>query len=167
MGSLEGLRAAVVAWAGCWHLGYPCLEVLLFSRSRNAGKTLLAERIVSALSSTGLPVVAVKHVHHGSPDLLSRKDAERMFNAGALASVAYGAEYSLIITRALGSPRDPVRLFSELVEGCFAVVFEGFRGLRGPIPVLLVRDLSEVDEESCRRLRGLGGLVASFNARAV
>jgi len=144
-------------------MGAPCLEIHVFSFSRNSGKTLLVERIVSSISSNGIPVMAVKHVHHGGPDLVTGKDAERVFSAGAHVSVAYGSEYSLIIARTSASPRHIIELLSNTINGMFAVVFEGFRGHYMGVPVLVLKEPGDLGRVDCRRLEEAGGIVTSFN----
>ncbi len=135
----------------------------MFSRSKGAGKTFVVEALASKLSSMGIPVVAVKHVHHGSPDLLWGKDAERAFSAGALVSIAYGSEYSVIIARTSTGPLELVKSVSGLIGASYALLIEGFRGVKHGVSVFVVKSGEELEGEECKRLSEAGGFIVSLN----
>ena len=109
----------------------PSCIVRITSDARGSGKTLLAAGITETLAREGLSIVALKHVHHGGPDLLEGKDAERIFASGALLSIAYGREHSLVIVR---NPPDPLKL-AEAIAG--ALGLEGY--------ILLVEGLHDYE----------------------
>lgn len=118
--------------------GASCI-VRITSDARGSGKTLLAAGITGILAGEGAPVVALKHVHHGGPDLLEGKDAERIFASGALLSVAYGREHSLVIVR---NPPDPLKLAEALAEALglegYILIVEGLHDYEFPQDTTLV-----------------------------
>ncbi len=97
--------------------------VLLTGDGSNVGKTALGERLVAGLSSRGLRVAVVKHVHHGVDYRV--KDTGRYLSAGAGRVVAVGPGSWMLVS--------PGRLgFWEAVElaaegGVDVVLVEGFR----------------------------------------
>jgi len=97
--------------------------VLLAGDGSNVGKTALGERLVAELSSRGLRVAVVKHVHHGVDYRV--KDTGRYLSAGAGRVVAVGPGSWMLVS--------PGRLgFWEAVElaaegGVDVVLVEGFR----------------------------------------
>ena len=118
--------------------GANCI-VRITSDARGSGKTLLAARITEILARKGLSIVALKHVHHGGPDLLEDKDAERIFASGAFLSIAYGREHSLVIVR---NPPDPLKL-AEAVAGAlglerYILLVEGLHDYEFPRDTTLV-----------------------------
>ena len=107
--------------------GAPQLVLIHVSGSgRNVGKTLTGERLASRLSSMGLRVCAVKHVHHGVDYRV--KDTGRYMSAGARLVVALGpGEY---MAASVGGA-ELLDALCWLSERCTAVVVEGFRGDAG------------------------------------
>lgn len=103
------------------------VTIAITSSGRGSGKTLLAESIIKKLSSLGFRVLALKLIHHGAPDMLAGKDAERMFMAGAWASVAWGEESALVIVRR-PSLNNLLRLLSSMGP-TDVIVVEGFEKL--------------------------------------
>ena len=142
--------------------GNPCLEIHVFSYSRGAGKTAVVEALVSRLNSIGIPVYVIKHVHHGSPDLLWGKDAERAFAAGARVSVAYGSEYSVILARINADPFSLVTALSQIAGDMYVLLIEGFRGMKRGVPVLVVRSRDELNRRDCEELSRTGGFIVSL-----
>ena len=95
--------------------------LLIAGEGRDVGKTLLGERLVKRLSSTGLRVGVVKHVHHGVDYRV--KDTGRYLGAGASRVVAAGPrEYMVVEGRRLGF-WEAIGLLGDVD----VVVVEGFR----------------------------------------
>jgi molybdopterin-guanine dinucleotide biosynthesis protein B len=95
--------------------------LLIAGEGRDVGKTLLGEKLVKALTSRGLSVGVVKHVHHGVDYRV--KDTGRYLAAGARRVVAVGPDEYMVV--------EPRRLGLEeaicLVSGNDVVIVEGFR----------------------------------------
>ncbi|BEP17436.1 hypothetical protein PYJP_07880 [Pyrofollis japonicus] len=95
--------------------------LLIAGEGRDVGKTLLGEKLVKALTSRGLSVGVVKHVHHGVDYRV--KDTGRYLAAGAQRVVAVGpAEYMVVEPRRLGL-EEAICLVSEND----VVIVEGFK----------------------------------------
>lgn len=71
----------------------PALPVVrVTAPGRNAGKTVLATRLVRWFADRGYRVVAVKRSHHTMAPDVPGKDSDRLAKAGATATVFWGAD---------------------------------------------------------------------------
>ena len=136
--------------------------IRITSDARGSGKTLLATLITRTLAGKGVPVVALKRIHHGGPDLLEGKDAERIFSSGALYSIAYGREYSIAIIR---SPPDPLKLVGVLAEVLgldgYVLLIEGLHDYVFPQNTLLL----EVRLSMANRVYSITGSPCGYSSR--
>ena len=103
---------------------------------RNAGKTTLTERLVTAFTARGLSVSTVKHAHHAIDLDTPGKDTHRHRAAGARqVMLATSARWALLSERREGPEPELPDLLArmDLVD---IVLVEGFK--RGPHPKIEV-----------------------------
>ncbi len=104
---------------------------------RNAGKTTLTERLVTAFTTRGLTVSTVKHAHHAIDLDTPGKDTHRHRAAGARqVMLATSARWALLSERREGPEPELPDLLARM-DPVDIVLVEGFK--RGPHPKIEVR----------------------------
>jgi molybdopterin-guanine dinucleotide biosynthesis protein B len=103
---------------------------------RNAGKTTLTERLVTAFTARGLSVSTVKHAHHAIDLDTPGKDTHRHRAAGARqVMLATSARWALLSERCEGPEPELPELLARM-DPVDIVLVEGFK--RGPHPKIEV-----------------------------
>lgn len=103
---------------------------------RNAGKTTLTERLVTAFTARGLAVSTVKHAHHAIDLDTPGKDTHRHRTAGARqVMLATSARWALLSERRDGPEPELPDLLARM-DPVDIVLVEGFK--RGPHPKIEV-----------------------------
>lgn len=103
---------------------------------RNAGKTTLTKRLVTAFTARGLAVSTVKHAHHAIDLDTPGKDTDRHRTAGARqVMLATSARWALLSERREGPEPELPDLLARM-DPVDIVLVEGFK--RGPHPKIEV-----------------------------
>jgi len=123
------------------------LRVAAILGPKDTYKTRVAELLISRLSSMGLRVAGVKHLHSSSIDRPG-KDTWRMSEAGAAVVVAVGEAVVAVMKRRRGCGlREALKAVGREAD---VVVVEGFKreagGMKGVVKVLTARTLEELEE---------------------
>ena len=118
------------------------VRVACFIGWSNTGKTGFIERCIAALRSRGLPVGAIKCVHHGASFNLPGKDSTRFFDSGASAALVSDQE-TLRMER---TPGDWGREYAlSLFPGASVILVEG-RVVSGAVRVLVAGSAASAGE---------------------
>lgn len=122
------------------------MKVVAIVGPKDSYKTRAAELLISRLSSMGLRVGGVKHLHSSRVDRPG-KDTWRMAEAGASVVVAVGGGEVATIERREASLREVLEAIEGRVD---VVVVEGFKREIGSmdevVKVLTARKLEELEE---------------------
>jgi molybdopterin-guanine dinucleotide biosynthesis adapter protein len=102
-----------------------------------SGKTTLCTQLVADISARGYRIAVVKHCPHGHDVDRRGADSQRIFEAGAVATVAFSPDKITRVERP--SPETKIEtLVGELNREYDLVVVEGFKNL--DLPKILVDD---------------------------
>ena len=105
--------------------------ILCIVGQKAVGKTTLIERLVPELQRRGYRIATVKRPPHHFELDQPGKDSRRHFEAGADATLVYGADKLALVRRHGGLP--PVEdLVAELLPGYDLVLVEGHKGAELP-----------------------------------
>jgi len=126
------------------------MRIIAIMGPKDTFKTRVAELLISRLSSTGMRVAGVKHLHASRVDVPG-KDTWRIAEAGACVVLAIGSGELAIIERRDASLEEALRAIEGSVD---IAVVEGFKEEAGrmnaAVKILTARDPSD--------LEGLGGV---------
>lgn len=125
---------------------------------KNAGKTHLVVRLVTAATRRGLVVSTVKHAHHGFDIDQPGKDSHRHREAGAREVLVSSALRYALVHEHRGDPEPPLADLLGRLSACDLVLVEGFKS--GTYPKI------EVYRTSCGQAP-LAPMDASIEAQAV
>lgn len=131
------------------------IPVISFVGRHNSGKTTVLSGVVNYLSSAGLKVALIKHVHH-SLDIEPIKDAEKLFLSGAAFVLASSPGVSLQYCRQ-EQELSLAEIMTEVPESIDLIIVEGFKTealakievLRydiDPVPMLLPETIAVVND---------------------
>ena len=97
-----------------------------------SGKTTLAEKLISALTATGLNVATIKHAHHRFEADVPGKDSHRHRMAGAGQVLVSSQHRSVLFTEHANADDRPLDELLGALAPADIVLVEGFK--REPIP---------------------------------
>jgi len=116
-------------------------DVVAIAGSSGAGKTMLVERLVPALSALGLRVGYLKHAHAGFEVDRPGSDSARALAAGATQTAVTGGGAFVLDP---GAGTDPTRCLAWMSD-CDLVLAEGFS--TSPWPKIVVRGHADTGRE--------------------
>lgn len=118
-----------------------------------SGKTTLCTQLVAVLSARGYRVAVIKHCPHGHDVDRRGSDSQRIFEAGAVTSVAFSPDRVTRVDRP--RPNSFVEdLVNELTDETDLVLVEGFKNL--DLPKVLVDDGDPPQVDNVLATVGLG-----------
>jgi len=131
--------------------------------SSGSGKTTLIESLIGELAKRGLAVGAAKRSHHALSLEPDGKDSARLLGAGAVATLASGADVAALTLPAselgdwdLGKVE---RLMREAAGRLDLIIVEGHK--RGPLPKIFVEHPSNPDDLSAKDLTNVIAVVTA------